>query len=106
MSGYDLPADVVAFVRGHISSIMQLELLLSMRAAGASRRSAAALSAELRSAEAWTAEQLSGLVAAGLLDRDGDSEPVYWYEPRDCERARAVSRVADCFRHRKTRVTT
>lgn len=102
----DLPADVVAFLRAHIDSVRQLEVLLRMRDGGASRSSSAALGRELRSPEAWTSQQLDDLHARRLLGREqaNGAEPAFWYEPYDAQLDRTVAHVADCFRRRKTRV--
>lgn len=102
----DLPAEVVAFVRDHIDSVRQLEVLLSLRDGGTTRCTPAALSRELRSPEAWTEQQLDDLYSRGLLGREelNGAGPSFWYQPYDRELDRTVAQVADCFRRRKTRV--
>jgi hypothetical protein len=77
-----IPADVRAFVREHIDSLEQLEVLLLVHRSAPRRWSAAAVSRELRIDVASAARRLADLHGRRLLERAGDGdEAEYWHAP-------------------------
>ena len=93
-----LPADVAAFIRDHITSIEQLEVLLLLRSESGRTWTAADLSGRLKTAPASIAERLESLARGGLATRDGEG---FRFEPG---RAAAVAALAACYASRRVAV--
>jgi hypothetical protein len=88
---------VVSFVRGHITSLLQLEALLLVFEAGQRSLSAQQLSKQMYVPESVLSQWLEGFTTAGLCEasdegyRLPDSPPVY----------ELLSEVADCYLRRR-----
>lgn len=101
----DIPTNLRAFITEHISSILQLELLLLLAA---------------DSSKAWTAEEvakvlyvspdatlafLEALRARGFCDRDEGLQPAYRFAPKNEEWRGLVSSLATLYKERRLTVT-
>jgi len=103
----DLPDDVAAFLRAHITSVMQLEVLLHLRGRAGDAVAPSQLSRELGGSVDAAIACLLELERAGLVDRaDDPNELCYRYEPGDRTVASAVDAVADAYARRKVAVVT
>ena len=97
----DIPPEVRAFLARHIESVLQLEVLLLLRAHADHVWTADAVSREFRIDPTWTAEQLANLAAHGILGREESAG--YRYAPATAEMEGAVSATADAYAtHRVT----
>lgn len=101
-----LPDDVVRFLRAHIESVMQLEVLLHLRSAPGEPHEPHVLSRELGGSVDAAIGCLTTLERSGLIVRDDPAELSYRYAPSDAELAEAVDAVADTYAKRKVAVVT
>ena len=95
-----LPPRVVAFIRDHVSSLLQLEALLLVVESGRQLRSAADVSAQMYLPQATVAQWLDQYVAKGFCDKDGDAYRV----PDDAATYELLAEVADTYVRRKVSV--
>jgi hypothetical protein len=110
----DIPAEVIAFLADNIDSVLELELLLLVRADAARSWTGDALAAELRIDPAFAAEQLTKFHQRGLLARTSAAvgaavgaavaaPPSYRYAPQTPALDTAVGAVASAYAtHRVT----
>lgn len=94
-SGVD-PA-VVSFLGDHIDSVLELELLLLLRAAPARAWTAADLATELKIDPAFAGEQLAKFSQRGFLARVDGSDPAYRYAPQSTQLDDSVAAVAAAY---------
>ncbi|HET7530371.1 MAG TPA: hypothetical protein VFJ98_05370 [Mycobacteriales bacterium] len=95
-----LPPRVVAFIRQHVSSLLQLEALLLVFEGGQRVRSAADVSAEMYLPEAVVQEWLDGFAHAGFCERTDAG-----YRMRDDPTVYdLLAEVADTYIRRKVSV--
>lgn len=88
---------VVAFIREHVTSLLQLEALLLVFEAGGASLSAERLSAQMYAPVAVLAQWLDEYAAVGLLDRGEEG-----YRLADSpEVFQLLSEVADCYLRRR-----
>jgi hypothetical protein len=102
----ELPDDVQAFLREHITSVMQLEVLLHLR-----RSAGIATPTEISRTVGGSVDAAIGclheLEQGGLAVRvDDDRELCYRYEPADRRLRAAADAVADAYARRKVAVVT
>ena len=103
----DLPGDVQRFLNDHVQSVMQLEVLLRLRAAPDEVHSPMGLSRELGGSVDAAIACLRGLEATGLAaPSDDPDELAYSYRPRDRGLAATVDQVADAYAKRKVAVVS
>jgi hypothetical protein len=101
----ELPQEVERFIAEHFDSIERLEILLLLRAQRSREFAPAEVTAELRLGPASAPDQLSALVARGLVAADG--EPArYRYAPDSSEKDRVTSDLARCYADRRVTVIT
>ena len=100
MATGDLPEQVRSFIRRHVESVLDLDILLAVRTA-AGPRAATELARELRLNETASAAALEKFAAIGLLERDGDC---YTYKPRDRRLAADADALADAYARRRVTV--
>ncbi len=100
-----IPLPVRQFVAEHISSAVQLELLLLLRRDPARAWPPAIAAREMRMPVSWAAGQLAAMRATGLLAVQDEREPAYCYAP-PARLARVIDDLADAYRNRKTRVVS
>jgi hypothetical protein len=103
-AGGDFDQALREFIAEHISSIVELELILLLRAQAPRDWSAAEVARELRIEIGWTQQELAALTARGILAMQEGAEPRYRYEPATSEMADLIARLARLYTER--RVTT
>lgn len=101
----EIPEDVRALIAAHISSVVQLELLLLLRSQPTRQRSAAEISRELRIDQGWVAGQLRELCAAGLLAcTDGPNVAFQYNSAAPPEIHQAVDGLENAYAERRVTV--
>lgn len=103
MPGSRVPREVSVFLRDHVQSITQLDLLLLLHGAAGRPWTAAHVAAELRVPERFVTGQLVDLARAGVLT-GGDDEPPTWRIDRSGPYTAVVDELADVVRRRKRAV--
>ena len=103
MSG--LPDDVRRFVEAHITTVMQLEVLLHLASAPDETFEPPQLSTRLGGSPDAVILALEQLVTSKLVERAED-ELRYRYAPASPELAAAVTAVAGTYANRKVAVVT
>lgn len=102
----DLPDDVQAFLREHVTSVMQLEVLLHLRAAPAAC-TPMQVSREVGGSVDAAIGCLRALEQTGLVEQvDDESELLYRFAPRSKKLSEGVAAVADSYARRKVAVVT
>ena len=94
-----LPDDVTAFIRDHIDSLEQLEVLLLRRAPSGREWTAPELSAELRTTPASVTRRLESLERCGLAVQNGADGFSF-----ASANAAAVDQLAACYATRRVAV--
>ena len=95
--------EVRGFLGDHIDSVLELELLLLLRAEPARGWTGGELAKELKIDPAFAAGQLDKFHAGGLLARTDAAEPAYRYAPQSPPLDAAVASVAAAYAsHRVT----
>jgi hypothetical protein len=105
LSEADIPEEVRRFLREHISSLFQLELLLLLYEKKAQGWCAEDANRELHSGPELVRRQLEDFHSRGLVSRSEDSEVTYQYNPVTAELDHAVSAVAKVYKERRVSVT-
>jgi hypothetical protein len=100
----DIPANVQALIAAHISSVVQLELLLLLHAQPDRDRTPTDISKELRVDAGWVAGQLRALCAAGLLVCTETPAPSFRYWPARPDLKDAVDGLAQAYAKRRVTV--
>lgn len=95
-----LPPRVVAFIRAHVSTLLQLESLLLIVESGRHTRTAADVSTEMYLPEVTVAKWLDQYTELGFCERDGDGYRV----PDDAAVYELLAEVADTYVRRKVSV--
>ena len=105
MSERSLTREVVHFLRDHIHSVEQLEILLLLRKEAPRAMTAHDVARELRTNEASVATRTAELLASQLVSRVGEGPAsAYRYEPGTPETARAADAVANAYAAMRYRV--
>ena len=103
----DLDDAVGAFLRAHITSVMQLEVLLRLRSHPGEAISPMQLSRDLGGSVDAAIGCLVDLERSGLVrPADDPDELAYSYAPRTADLGAAVDAVADAYARRKVAVVT
>jgi hypothetical protein len=76
----EIPEQISQFLKKHIDSVMQLEVLLLVHARQEKAWLASQIASELRIDPAWTESTLAGFANAGILQR---REAAYQFAPAD-----------------------
>ena len=95
-----VPQEVTTFLADHIESVLQLELLLLLRADPARLWSAAALAHEMKIDPVFTAAQLDTFYAQGLLAGEARTDApgaAYRYAPASAALDATVAAVAAAY---------
>jgi hypothetical protein len=100
----DIPDNVRALIASHISSVVQLELLLLLHAQPTRERTAGDISRELRIDAGWVTGQLRELTAAGLLVSNEGPSPTFRYWASRPEIHDAVEGLAKAYAERRVTV--
>jgi hypothetical protein len=101
--GGGIPREVRSFIRDHLHSITQLELLLLLHGDAGQSYTAADAGRALRAPERLMGAQLTDFYAAGVLSADEGEVPAYRFDPAG-RHARVVGELATCVRQRKRSV--
>lgn len=99
-----IPQNVQALIAAHISSVVQLELLLLLHGEPARERTPTDISKELRVDAGWVAGQLRELAAAGLLTQTDGPNPAFRYQAARPELHDAVEGLARAYTERRVTV--
>lgn len=98
MSPRELPRDVEAFIRAHIRSVTQLEVLLLLHGSPERWWTPEEVDRELRSAAATTRQHLDDLCAAGLVEIQGEAGPAFRFAATDDRDRAVVEALSERFR--------
>lgn len=99
-----IPPDVQAFIREHLSSVAQLELLLLLHGDADRPYTTDDAAQALRIDPAWAAAEIDGLRKRGLFAEVGRG--AYCYEPVSRNLARTVDALAKSFSTHRVSVIT
>lgn len=98
-----VPAEVQQFVRNHIRSLDELEVLLLVSALPDREWSVDAVYGVVLSNPALVLKRLEGFVEAGFLTRSGEP-PLYRFAPRSEDLAAMISAVGTAYRMSRHRI--
>lgn len=101
--GDRIPRDVSVFVREHLQSITQLDLLLLLHAAPGRRWTAAEVGRQLRVPERFVTGQLVDFSRTGVVEADDADPPGFRFDAGG-PHAGVVEALADAVRRRKRAV--
>lgn len=104
MADDGISAEVKAFIREHIASVEQLEVLLLLFRDPAKEWDAASLSKELYISPESAASRLDDFHARNLAARTGDPAPKYRYKPNGAVADRVIRDLATTYELRRVRV--
>lgn len=91
------------FVRGHISSVEQVEVLMLLHRTAPRRWGAVAASRELRLDPVSVARRLADFHEHGVLNVEaGDEALQYWYVPSSIAPDRTLGELATAYQTRRT----
>jgi hypothetical protein len=98
-----IPEDIVHFIRECIDRLETLDVLLRLQSAPERSWTIRQISDEMRSSPLAIESALESLLRHGLLEKDGTS---FRFRPRDAALEDKTSRLAACYRERRTAVIT
>jgi hypothetical protein len=101
----DLSAEIKQFLRTHIQSLEQLEILSAMRAQRDREWTAAAIYEVILSNEKSIGARLAQFEGSGLIVSTGGTPPAYRYEPRTAELEAGAQATIQAYRDRRVLVT-
>lgn len=101
-----LPPEITGFLSSHITSIIQLELVLLLRASKPRRWTIFEMARELRVESIWTQNQANDLCRRGLLECDGEEPQRFWYDPPHHHVDQLIARLADLYDERFVSIVT
>lgn len=102
----ELPEDIRQFLGEYVESVLQLELLLLLRAGRARAYSADDLARELRIDRIWAAEQAELLCATGLVECERGPLQQFRFQPRTAALEEVVARTAEYYATRRLAIIT
>ena len=100
-----LSIEVKQFLRAHIQSLEQLEILALMRPDPERQWTAKAIYEVILSNERSIERRLQVFATAGLLTVTGDAPSLYRYAPRDASLDRAAQATLQAYKDRRVMVT-
>ncbi len=95
-----LPSNVRTFLRMHIESYEQLELLLLVRGRGSAEWSMSEIAERMRFSAEEIADAVNVLVAAGCITERTQPERAIRYAPRDAEQGALIEQLAAAYEER------
>jgi len=101
-----LPEAVVAFVRDHVASVGQLEILLLLRRRAGEDLPPEAVARELAMDPGWVSREMAQLASQGLIENSGNGVPAWRWAPRTAALAAGAAAVADAFATHRVAVVT
>jgi hypothetical protein len=99
----EITPEVERFIRAHVHSVEQLEVLLLLSGAADRQWSAAQVSQQLQRQVDSVAGRLHSFAEQGLLQASGESPRLYRYSPGDSDRD-AIRALEQAYRIRKDAV--
>lgn len=103
MTWTGIPEDVQRFVRAHIDSVEQLDVLLLLFRTAPRAWTPVAVSRELRIDAVSAARRLDDFLARGLVTvHTGDETLHYTYDASDPERNATIERLGTAYAERRT----
>jgi hypothetical protein len=102
----DLPERVRRFLQDHISSVMQLEVLLRLRNERDRSLSPMQLSRELGGSVDLVLGSLVELHRSGLVVQESGDDLLYRYQPKNPSLGTAVDEVAGAYAARKVAIVS
>lgn len=106
MQGEGIPEDVKQFIYRHISSVMQLEMLLFLYNHSSQTWSMTALVREFRVDPGWIETELEDLCSGGLLTTTTTPERTYRCAPSSSAQERAIQGLVKAYADRRVTVTS
>lgn len=100
-----LPDDVQNFIREHIASVSQLEVMLLLRASHPRAWTAVEVATTLFASVEATADQLNRLVEQGLVERAEEVE-AYRFAPQTPDLERLAGHLAGLYKDRRVAVVS
>lgn len=101
-----IPRDVQKFVREHLKSLAQLEILLLLHAEPVRQFTADQVAATLRIDPSWAGAELLRLHEQGLFATAEDDRRSYCYRPVRNEDAETVDRLSRLFATHRVSIIT
>jgi hypothetical protein len=102
----DIPHEVKTFLREHINSLVQLEVLLLLHGNPTGAWDVDKVNRELQLGTELIRKQLADLHGHGLLDLAEGADEAYRYNPVTSELDQAVNALAKCYKERRVSVTS
>jgi hypothetical protein len=99
-----IPAEVRAFVAGHIHTLMGLESLLLQQRDRGRRWTAGEVARELRVDIKWVEKELEAFSRSGLSSAERLDPPVYFYAPISKELEAVVESLAKIYAERRVAI--
>jgi hypothetical protein len=106
MQGEGIPDEVKQFIYRHISSVMQLEMLLFLFNHASRVWLVSELVREFRVDHGWIEAELQDLCTAGLLKTATSPERSYRCQPSTSDQERAIQGLAKAYADRRVTVTS
>ena len=100
-----IPREVQAFIRSHLTSVAQLEILLLLHAARGRPHTADDVAESLRIDPVWAGSEMQRLHSSGLFDL-ADDGGTYCYRPVSSALDSAVGGLAQAFSTHRVSVIT
>lgn len=100
----NLNPTVLAFIRDHVDSVVDVELIVLFRKRPAQAWSAAEVARELRIEPDWTRERLTRLCAQGIVKTWSTDEVRYAYAPSIAGFDEAAAGLERAYAERRVRV--
>lgn len=104
MTQRGIPSKVQQFIRDHLTSVAQLEILLLMHGDPDLERTPGEVAERLRIDSSWAGSELRGLEQKGVLRSTG--EDAYCFDPASPEKREAVDGLAKAFATHRVSVIT
>ena len=99
-----IPPDVQAFIREHLSSVAQLEILLLLHGNQPEPFTVDRIAEALRIDPTWAASEIQGLRVRGLFEEVG--QQTFCYAPTNARLDQAVDGLAKAFGSHRVSVIT
>ncbi len=101
-----IPDHVREFIKQHLNSVAQLEILLLVHDNPSTAHHPERVGERLRIDPGWAAQELERLTGQGLLSRSSDVAGAYCFDPASEDDRRAVDGLATAFSTHRVSVIT
>ena len=106
MTEGDIPQKVRRFLREHVNSLVQLEVLLLLQSRPENEWTVDEVNRELNFGIELVRKQLTDLHDRGLIVLVQHADDRYRYDPETTELAEAVTALAACYKERRVSITS